>query len=166
MAHALGVTRAEIAAGIASFPGLPHRQERIAEIDGVVFVNDSKATNADAAARALGCYDRAIWIVGGIAKAGGIEPLAPWFDRVVRAYVIGRDAPALADTLRRHGVGHDIVRTLEAAVPAAAHAARRDGADIVLLSPACASFDQFSGFEARGARFRELVHALAYGEAA
>ena len=166
MARALGMASAKIAAGIMSFPGLPHRQERVAEIDGVAFINDSKATNADAAARALGCYDRVIWIAGGIAKAGGIEPLVPWFERVARAYVIGRDAAALAETLRRHGVAHDIVQTLDAAVPAAANSARRDGVDIVLLSPACASFDQFSGFEARGARFRELVNALAYGDAA
>jgi len=166
MAQALGVARADIAAGTASFPGLLHRQQLIVEIDGVAYINDSKATNADAAARALGCYDRIFWIVGGIAKAGGIEPLAASFPRIVRAFVIGRDAPAIAGTLARHGVAHDIVQTLEAAVPAAAAAARRQGGGIVLLSPACASFDQFGGFEARGARFAELVRALAYGEAA
>ena len=81
-----------IAAALLSFPGLPHRQQRIVTIDGVTFINDSKATNADAAARALICYDRLIWIAGGMAKERGIEPLVPLFPRIVRALLIGRDA--------------------------------------------------------------------------
>ncbi|HSU07297.1 MAG TPA: UDP-N-acetylmuramoyl-L-alanine--D-glutamate ligase [Acetobacteraceae bacterium] len=166
MAMALGVSRDDVARGIASYPGLAHRQQRIATIDGTSFVNDSKATNADAASRALGCYDRLIWIAGGQAKQGGIESLAPFFPRVARALLIGRDAPALAATLAAAHVPHEIVGTLDAAVPAAHAAARRAGAPVVLLSPACASFDQFSGFDARGDRFVALVHALAAAKAA
>ena len=113
--------------GSASFPGLPHRQQRVATIDGVTFINDSKATNADAAARALGCYDRLIWIAGGIAKAGGIEPLAPFFPRIAHALLIGRDAPALAATLAAHGVPHEIAGTLDARGAAAFAAARATG---------------------------------------
>ena len=98
-----------IAAGLLSYPGLPHRQQRIVTIDGVTFINDSKATNADAAERALVCYDRLIWIAGGMAKEGGIEPLVPLFPRIARALLIGRDAPEFAATLTRHGVPFDIV---------------------------------------------------------
>ncbi len=162
----LGLTRTDIARGLASFPGLPHRQQRIACIDGITFVNDSKATNADAAARALRCYPRLVWIAGGIAKEGGIAPLAPLFPRIARTVLIGRDAPALAATLASAGVPHELAGTLEAAVPAAFAAAQADGTPIVLLSPACASFDQFTGFDARGERFAALVHALAREAAA
>ena len=166
MAATFGIGRAEIARGIANFPGLAHRQQRVGEVGGVLFVNDSKATNADAAARALACYPRVVWIAGGIAKAGGIEPLAPFFPRIAEALVIGRDAPALAATLSAHGVRHRIVETIESAVPAAFAAARAEGAPVVLLSPACASFDQFTSFEARGARFAALVAGLAAGRTA
>jgi UDP-N-acetylmuramoylalanine--D-glutamate ligase len=161
-----GLTRAQVAAGLASFPGLPHRQERVGTIGGVTFVNDSKATNADSAARALASYDRVVWIAGGIAKDGGIESLAPLFPRIARAFLIGRDGPAFAATLGAHGVAHEVVGTLEAAVAAAASAARGGAAPVVLLSPACASFDQFSGFDARGDAFRALVQRLATGRAA
>ena len=123
------------------------------------YVDDSKATNADAAACALGCYDRIVWIAGGVSKAGGIAPLARYFPRISHALLIGRDGPALAAELG--GVPHDVVGTLDEAVPAARDAAARTGAGTVLLSPACASFDQFSGFEARGRRFAELARGLA-----
>jgi UDP-N-acetylmuramoylalanine--D-glutamate ligase len=156
----IGIGRAAVARGIASFPGLSHRQQRVATVDGITFVNDSKATNADATARALACYDRVVWIAGGIAKSGGIEDLAPFFPRIAAALLIGRDAPTLAATLAAHGVPHRIVGTLDAAVPAAYEAARARSVPVVLLSPACASFDQFSGFDARGARFAELATAL------
>ena len=155
----LGVDRATLAAAIRSFPGLPHRQQHVATVDGVAWVDDSKATNADAAARALACYDRIVWIAGGIAKAGGIAPLAPLLPRVGYAVLIGRDAASLAAELG--DVPHEIAGTLEQAVPAARDAARRTGAQVVLLSPACASFDQFSGFDARGRRFAELARGLA-----
>jgi len=166
VAGAFGVSHGDIARGLQSFPGLPHRQQRVAAIGGVTFVNDSKATNADAAARALGCYPRLVWIAGGIAKEGGIEPLASLFPRVARAMLIGRDAPVLAATLAAHGVKHEVCDTLDAAVPAAFAAARAADAPVVLLSPACASFDQFSGFDARGDRFAALVSQLARGRAA
>jgi UDP-N-acetylmuramoylalanine--D-glutamate ligase len=161
MALALGVPRPAIARGIETYPGLPHRQELVAKFAGVTFVNDSKATNTDSAARALGCYDRVLWIAGGMAKEGGIASLAPFFPRIARAFLIGRDAPALAATLAAHGVAHEIVGSLPHAVDAAWRAARAGEGDIVLLSPACASWDQFTGFDQRGDVFRELVHALA-----
>ena len=156
----LGVSRAQTAAGLRGFPGLPHRQETVAEIAGIRFVNDSKATNADSAARALESYPRVVWIAGGIAKDGGIETLAPLFPRIAQAVLIGRDAGVLAATLAAHGVPHTIAGTLDAAVSAAATAAFGGAAPVVLLSPACASFDQFPGFEARGDRFRALVQDL------
>ena len=161
MARFFGVPDATIAHAMQTFPGLPHRQQRVAEIDGIVFINDSKATNADSAARALGCHDRIVWIAGGMQKEGGIEPLAEYFPRIARALLIGRDAPGFAATLARHRVPHDIVGTLEAAVPAALAAARDTGARVVLLSPACASWDQFTGYDQRGDRFAELARGLA-----
>ena len=160
LATALGLPRAAIAEGLRSYPGLPHRQQRVARAGGVDFVNDSKATNADAVAYALACYDRLIWIAGGMAKAGGIESLAPLFGRIAHAFLIGRDAPLLAATLARHGVAFTEVGKLEAAVPAAYRAARRLDAPVVLLSPACASWDQFSGYDARGDRFAALARDL------
>ena len=166
LAFGLGVGRAAVSRGIASFPGLPHRQQQIARIDGITFVNDSKATNADAAACALGCYPRLVWIAGGLVKEGGIASLAPFFPRIARAFLIGRDAPALAATLAAADVPHVIAGTLEDAVPAAFAAAIAAAAPVVLLSPACASFDQFSGFDARGARFAALVAGLDGGAAA
>ncbi len=160
MALHLGASPDAITAGLASFPGLAHRQRRIATVSGVAFIDDSKATNADAAARALGCYERLIWIAGGVAKAGGIEALAPLFPHVAEAVLIGRDGPMLAETLGRHGVKHRVVQDLDHAVPAALALARLHAAPIVLLSPACASFDQFANFEARGLHFAELVDQL------
>lgn len=162
----LGLTRAQVAEGMRGYPGLPHRQERVAEIRGVRFVNDSKATNADSAARALASYDRVVWIAGGMAKEGGIESLAPLFPRIARALLIGRDAPALAATLAAHGVPHEVVGTLENAVAAGAAAAFAGAAPVLLLSPACASWDQFTGYDARGDRFRALVASLAQERAA
>ncbi len=156
----LGVPREVIAAGLKTYPGLPHRQQRVVTIDGVTFVNDSKATNADAAERALICYDKLIWIAGGMGKEGGIEPLIPHFPRIAHAFLIGRDAPIFAATLAAHGVPFDSVGTLDAAVPAAFAAAKRTGAPVVLLAPATASWDQFKSYEHRGARFAELAHAI------
>lgn len=159
-ALALGVARDALAPALASFTGLPHRQSLVATVAGVRFIDDSKATNADAAARAMGCYERFVWIAGGMAKAGGIEPLAPLFSRIARAILIGRDAPEFARTLAAAGVPHEVAGTLDAAVPLAFDVAQRAGTPLVLLSPAAASFDQFSGFEARGRRFAELARAL------
>ncbi len=166
LAFHLGAARDAVARGIAIFPGLPHRQRLVAVHDGIAFVDDSKATNADAAARALSCYDRLVWIAGGIAKAGGIASLAPFFPRIAHAVLIGRDAPLLARQLQDGGVPHHVAGTLDAAVPDAFALARRLSVPTVLLSPACASFDQFSGFEARGRRFAALADALQNGKAA
>ncbi len=159
-ALAIGLARPQIAAGIRSFPGLPHRMQFICHADGIAFVNDSKATNADSVARALACYPRVVWIAGGIAKEGGIEPLAPFFPRIAEALLIGRDAPLFAATLARHNVPHRIVFQLDEAVPAALASARTHAASVVLLSPAAASFDQFKGFPERGERFARLARAL------
>ena len=166
LAFHLGASREAVARGIATFPGLPHRQRLVAVQDGIAFVDDSKATNADAAARALACYDRVVWIAGGIAKAGGIASLAPFFPRIAHAVLIGRDAPELARQLGDGGVPHHVAGTLDAAVPDAFALARQLGIPTVLLSPACASFDQFTGFEARGRRFAALAEALRNGRAA
>ncbi len=166
IARFLGVPRDTIAHAMTTFSGLPHRQQRLRTIDGVTFINDSKATNADAAACALSCYDRVVWIAGGLAKEGGIEPLAPFFPRIARALLIGRDASVLSATLAQHDVPHEIAGTLEAATSRAFAAARTSAAPVVLLSPACASFDQFSGFDARGDQFAGLVASLAQERAA
>jgi len=166
LAFHLGAARDAVARGIATFPGLPHRQRLVAVRDGIAFVDDSKATNADAAARALACYDRVVWIAGGIAKAGGIAGLAPLFPRVAHAVLIGRDAALLAGQFRDAGVPHHVAGTLDAAVPDAFALARALSAPAVLLSPACASFDQFTGFEERGHRFAALASTLENGRAA
>ncbi len=158
---ALGVSPGRIMAGLRSFPGLPHRMELVGEIDGVRFVNDSKATNAQAAEQALKTWPRVHWIAGGVPKAEGIEPLEPWFDRVAKAYLIGESEAAFQKTL--DGKVETIsCGTLDKAIGAAFHAAKASGEDnpIVLLSPACASFDQYRDFEARGDAFREVVRRL------
>ena len=156
--RALGLAAEEAAAGIRSFAGLAHRQEPIAIIDGVRYVNDSKATNADSAGNALACYDNIHWIAGGQAKEGGIASLGAHFARIRKAYLIGAAAAEFAATLDG-AVPYERSGTLERALHAA-HEAARPG-ETVLLSPACASFDQFSDFEARGEAFRRLVEALA-----
>ncbi len=161
LALAVGVPRDALAGGIKSYPGLPHRQAEIARIDGVRFIDDSKATNADAAARALACYDRLIWIAGGIGKTGGIESLAPYFPRITKAFLIGRDAPQFAATLKIHGVACEIADTLDNAVTGAFSAARNTRSDAVLLSPAAASFDQFANYAERGRKFAAFAKQLA-----
>ncbi|MCC2610418.1 UDP-N-acetylmuramoyl-L-alanine--D-glutamate ligase [Neorhizobium sp. Rsf11] len=161
---AVGVSRDDIRAGLKSFPGLKHRMQPVGQLrhggGQVVFVNDSKATNAEAAAPALSSYGRIYWIAGGLPKEGGIASLAPLFPRIVKAYLIGEAAPAFAATLGE-AVPYEISGTLEKAV---AHAAADAGADAmpsaVMLSPACASFDQFKNFEVRGDAFVGYVAAL------
>jgi UDP-N-acetylmuramoylalanine--D-glutamate ligase len=157
----LGLSREEIAAGLKSFPGLAHRMEPLRRIGPTLFVNDSKATNADSTEKALLAFRDIHWIVGGKAKEGGIEPLAPLFDRVTHAYLIGASSDAFAATLEGR-VAFTRCGTLEVATETAARAARTSGteAPVVLLSPACASYDQFPNFEVRGDRFRDLVSAL------
>ena len=160
--HVLGIPIATLASGLDSYPGLAHRCELIGRIGRVLFVNDSKATNADAAAKALSAYDGIFWIAGGLAKEGGIESLAPFFPRMRKAYLIGKAAQSFSRTLASAGVAHVAAGTLEAAVMAAAtDAAAAAGTEsVVLLSPACASFDQFTDFEHRGNAFRTLVSQL------
>jgi UDP-N-acetylmuramoylalanine--D-glutamate ligase len=157
LARALFVPEAAIAEGIKTFAGLPHRQQEVALREGIAFINDSKATNADAAARAMGCYDRFIWIAGGVAKAGGIEDLAPFFPRVAKAFLIGQDGPGFAETLRAQHVDCDVAGTLAHAVPLAFAAAKACGVKTVLFSPSAASFDQFANFDARGEAFAALA---------
>jgi UDP-N-acetylmuramoylalanine--D-glutamate ligase len=159
-ALALGIGRDLIAQGIASFSGLPHRQKLVATVDGIDFIDDSKATNADATARALDSYDRVVWIAGGIGKEGGIAALAPWFDRIDHAVLIGRDGAAFGRTLEAGRVSFEVAETLDRAVPAGFANARRCGTSIVLLSPAAASFDQFANYAERGRRFAALAQAL------
>ena len=158
---AAGVSVEDIRAGLASFPGLKHRMQPVGRRGNVVFVNDSKATNADAAAPALSSYDRIYWIAGGLPKAGGITTLVPFFPRIAKAYLIGEAAPQFAATLG-DAAPFEISGTIGAAVEHAARDAAQDnsGEPVVLLSPACASFDQFQNFEKRGEAFRTAVLAL------
>jgi UDP-N-acetylmuramoylalanine--D-glutamate ligase len=160
-ARCLDVAPAAIVAAIATFPGLAHRQELIAAIDGVRYVNDSKATNADAAAKALACYDDIYWIAGGVPKDGGITSLAPFFPRIRSAFLIGQAGEAFAATLEGRAP-YRLCGDLAHAVAAARETAlaERRARPVVLLSPACASFDQFANFEERGEVFRGLVQSL------
>ena len=150
-----------IAAAIASFPGLAHRMEDVGRIGKTLFINDSKATNADAAARALEVYPDIFWIAGGKPKQGGIESLAPFFPRIRRAYLIGEAAHAFSRTLDGKAP-YEMSGTLDAAVISAARdaASSEAAAPVVLLSPACASYDQFKDFEQRGDAFRAAVARL------
>jgi UDP-N-acetylmuramoylalanine--D-glutamate ligase len=160
-ALALGVAGDVLQKGLRSFPGLAHRMEQVGRRDHVLFVNDSKGTNADAAAHALSSFDDIFWIAGGKPKAGGITGLAEFFPRIRKAYLIGEAAQEFADTLGAT-VAHEISQTLDVAVDHAARDAQASGLKeaVVLLSPACASFDQYRNFEIRGAKFRDLVQAL------
>ncbi|CAI3922260.1 UDP-N-acetylmuramoylalanine-D-glutamate ligase (MurD) (PDB:1E0D) [Commensalibacter communis] len=160
MAIHLGLNQEQIQSGLSSYQGLAHRQRPVANLNNVTFINDSKATNADAASKALTCYDELVWIAGGLAKSNGIDELAPYFPRIKLALLIGKDAPVLEQTLKHYQVPYRIVHTLEHAVPEAYQYAQQNRIPTVLLSPACASFDQFSSFEERGDRFAELVMQL------
>jgi UDP-N-acetylmuramoylalanine--D-glutamate ligase len=161
----LGLDQDRVAKGLRSFPGLPHRLEEVGRKGKALFINDSKATNADAAGKALLSFEKVFWIVGGRAKEGGIEPLRPLFGKVVKAYLIGEASNLFAETVG-DSFPYERCGTLEAAVPTAARdALASDLAEaVVLLSPACASFDQFPDFEKRGDRFRAIVAALLAGK--
>jgi UDP-N-acetylmuramoylalanine--D-glutamate ligase len=150
-----------IAQALTTFPGLPHRLERAGVVEGVRFINDSKATNANAAAQALAVYPRVHWIAGGVAKEGGIGELEPFFPRMARVYLIGQSAGDFSDTLRGK-VPVTMAGNLEAAVRLAFNDAKASGEphSVVLLSPACASFDQFKSYEDRGEQFKKYVAAL------
>jgi UDP-N-acetylmuramoylalanine--D-glutamate ligase len=160
-AKALGVDVKAIAAAMATFPGLAHRMQEVGVVSGIAFVNDSKATNADAAGKALASFDQIYWIAGGIAKSGGIEPLQPYFNRIKKAYLIGVAAADFVKTLEGY-VPYEVCETLPRAVASAARdaVAAADQRAVVLLSPACASFDHYKNFEVRGDAFVDLVSRL------
>ena len=161
-ALALGLEPAGVQSALRSFPGLAHRMEEVGRRGAVLFVNNSKATNADSAAQALACFSDIFWIAGGKPKTGGIEPLRKFFPRIRKAYLIGEAAEAFAVTLGGD-VPHEIAGTLDLALAAAARDAAENSTaaePVVLLSPACASFDQYRNFEVRGDAFRDLVRAL------
>jgi UDP-N-acetylmuramoylalanine--D-glutamate ligase len=157
-------TRSEIdwQAALATYPGLPHRMEEVGRSGKVIFINDSKATNADSTEKALAAWERDIyWILGGKPKEGGIRPLESYFPRIAKAYLIGYASDEFAGTLEGK-VSYERCGTLVVAVArSASDAAKATGPEpVVLLSPACASYDQFRSFEHRGDTFRELVRAL------
>jgi UDP-N-acetylmuramoylalanine--D-glutamate ligase len=160
-ARASGLSEEEILAGLRSFPGLAHRMEEVARRGGTLFVNDSKATNPDAAAKALAAFDEIYWIAGGRPKTGGIASLEPYFGKIRKAYLVGEAAPPFATELDGK-VDHVEAGTIERAVAMAAADAAVNGSGeaVVLLSPACASFDQFRNFEERGGAFKEAVASL------
>jgi UDP-N-acetylmuramoylalanine--D-glutamate ligase len=155
--RALGLSDAEIEAGLRSYPGLPHRMERVAEKRGVLYVNDSKATNPTSTAPALAAYPAIHWIAGGRAKTDELDACLPHLGNVRRAYTVGEAEDLFARLLEPH-VPVWRAGTIEHATRLAAEAARPG--EVVLLSPACASYDQFKDFEARGAAFREVVGGL------
>jgi UDP-N-acetylmuramoylalanine--D-glutamate ligase len=161
LARSQGVDASAIQQGLKSFAGLAHRMEQVARRDRVLFVNDSKATNADAAGKALASYADIYWIIGGRAKEGGLAGLEPFYSKIARAYLIGEAADAFARQLG-DAVDHVQCGTLDRAVAeAAADASRSNAAEpVVLLSPACASYDQFDNFAKRGDAFRDIVMSL------
>lgn len=154
----MGLDAKTCAAGLTSFPGLAHRQERVGHLAGALVINDSKATNVEATAKALASYDAIYWIAGGRAKEGGFEALVPYLDAVRHAFLIGEAAPTLDAALSPH-VPTTLSGDLETAVAQATTLAGEEGGAgaTILLSPACASFDQFKDFEARGDAFRAIV---------
>lgn len=171
IARLFGIAPSAIAEAVKTYPGLPHRQFLVRIINGMPYINDSKATNADAAARALSCYRKIYWIAGGRMKEGGLDGLDMYMDRIRHVFLIGEAAEHFADWLDKRGVPHTISRTLERAVEDAHDLAQAErgepgGMGTVLLSPACASFDQFQNFEDRGDLFTRCVNALPEEEGA
>jgi UDP-N-acetylmuramoylalanine--D-glutamate ligase len=160
-ALALGLTPEQIQTGLRTFPGLAHRMEEVGRKGKVLFVNDSKATNADSSAQALACFSDIFWIAGGKPKSGGLSTLTGFFPRIRKAYLVGEAAAGFAAELEGK-VAHVVAGTIERAVALAARDAEAAdaGEPVVLLSPACASFDQFRNFEIRGDAFRQLVLAV------
>lgn len=159
-----GVSHEDIGAAMRTFAGLQHRMQWLGEVDGVQYVNDSKATNADAAEKALMTYGAIYWIAGGVAKEGGIASLAAYFPRIRKAYLIGKAAPDFAKTLEGR-VPFVIAQTMEAAFGDASEDAARERVEgaAVVLAPACASFDQYKNFEERGDHFVRLFEAVKQG---
>ncbi len=161
----LDLPREAIVAGMKTYAGLPHRQERVAAVGNIVYINDSKATNADATARALSSYDDIYWILGGQAKEGGVAPLASYFDRIRHAFLIGEATELFAGQLEGK-LPYSRCGDLQSALDAAHVLAQREaqgegkGPAVVLLSPACASWDQWKSYEHRGDAFRAMARAL------
>lgn len=158
----LGLNAKAVGEAILSFGGLAHRMERIGQVVNVAYVNDSKATNAEAARQALRAYDDIFWIAGGVAKDGGIAPLATELSAVRKAYLIGEAAPAFHRVLKKQNVDHKMSGDIRRAILCATRDALASGAKnpVVLLSPACASFDQYKNFEVRGDAFRDEARAI------
>jgi UDP-N-acetylmuramoylalanine--D-glutamate ligase len=160
VARVRAIEKPVIEAALRSFPGLSHRQQLVRTIGHIRFVDDSKATNADAAEKALGCYERIYWIAGGRAKEGGLAALEPFLPGIVRAFLIGEAAPDIAEWLAGRAAW-EIAGTMDRAVARAFETALADGqGGVVLLSPACASFDQYPNFEVRGRHFVSLVAGI------
>ena len=160
VAMALDVPAERIGSGLHTFPGLPHRMEEVARRGEALFINDSKATNADSTEKALKSFDNILWILGGKSKEGGIAPLKPYFPKIRKAYLIGAASDDFAATLGRD-VAHVHCGTLDKAVgQSAADAATMNSPAVVLFSPACASYDQYPNYEVRGNHFRDLVRGL------
>lgn len=151
----LGVSHDDIVKHMHTFPGLPHRMQYVAEHNGVKYINDSKATNADAAEKSLMTFENIYWLAGGVSKAGDIAPLHLYFPLMKCAYFYGQDASVLAATYQDHEQA--VYETLDEAFAAAHEDAQAAGGGVVLLAPACASFDQYKSFEHRGDHFCELV---------
>ena len=158
---AIGIDLPTIQKGLVRFPGLAHRMQQIGRKGPILYVNDSKATNADSAAKALGSFNDIFWIAGGKPKTGGIASLAEFFARIRKAYLIGEAAEDFAHTLEGK-VPYEIVGVMSAAVDAATRDAEASALKepVILLSPACASFDQYPNFEVRGKAFADLVRAV------
>ena len=155
-----GIDENDFAKFLFNFQGLEHRQELIKIIDGVQYINDSKATNADSAEQALRRFDDIIWILGGRPKENGIESLCKYFHKIKYAFLIGEAAADWSLFLQKNNVPNEIVKTLDIAVKKSHQSAKTIDAKTVLLSPACASFDQFKSYEERGKKFKSLVEAL------
>ncbi|MDR2766532.1 MAG: UDP-N-acetylmuramoyl-L-alanine--D-glutamate ligase [Holosporaceae bacterium] len=159
-----GVAVEKFVAALLSFGGLEHRQEVVAELDGVLYVNDSKATNAESVEFALRRFEDIFWILGGRPKENGIRSLGKYFHRIRHAFLIGEAADEWSRFLTENGVANEVCCTLEVALERAHRTCRICCAKVVLLSPACASFDQFRDFEHRGNEFKRLVRRLQSGE--
>lgn len=165
VARLIGIEPDVIYEAMKTFPGLPHRQQLVRIMNGVAYVNDSKATNATAAGRALACYKNIYWIVGGLPKEGGLSGLEPYMQNVKQAFLIGDAMDDFGSWLDNHGVPHSFCQNIDTATQEAHNMAQQDrgqpgGTGTVLLSPACASFDQFDSFEKRGDAFIGLVENL------
>lgn len=154
------IEKSEFSEALKLFSGLSHRQELIAEINGVQYINDSKATNAQSVEQALMRFDDILWILGGRPKEDGIESLAKYFHKIKYAFLIGEAANDWNKLLQQNGVDSEISQTLDVALNHAYEKSKQVNANVILLSPACASFDQFKSFEDRGEKFRSLVAKL------